>query len=433
MPKDISDYNLTVLPPEGHKDLGQFIWNLFEDSYTEKERLGLMDRWRSNYQLFRGNHWGEQSRDPDKVTANLNFANIERTVANITAENPVAEVVDLSLGSDDKVDQVLTQKMKKWWNETEQQTTLGTTSLNNEIYGITIEKAAWNKKEQTSVQMIVDAYSYFPAPGYFAKITDMPYQIHAYPIAVSEIERQFNVKDVAADDVRTILGIEDREDVRPNATMIESGVGVGIVKQQATGTTYTGEGYRSDLALVVECWIKDRSTHSVVVKDEKGEPVFDEEGKKVTVTEKKYKDDIRVVTVINNNIVLSDMDNPNINWGLPIDQNKNTHAWGRIPFYKVNSYDDTTSIWGFSAAEQTGPLNKKIDELVSRMLRYANQALDPILILEQGCGITKSMIKNKINLVLMPARPNARIEYLSAPELPASFFEILNTLISLHD
>jgi len=54
MPKD-KDFSLTNLPPKGNKELGKFIWKLFENSYSEKERLGLMDRWRSNYQpMLRG-------------------------------------------------------------------------------------------------------------------------------------------------------------------------------------------------------------------------------------------------------------------------------------------------------------------------------------------------------------------------------------------
>jgi len=339
----------------------------------------------------------------------------------------------MSLGSDGKADQVLTLKMKKWWNETEQQTTLGTTSLNNENYGITIEKAVWDPSKKRYNPVIMDAYSYFPPPGYFAKVTEMPYQIHAYPVEIDKIEKQFNVKDVGADDVRTILGIEDREDVRPNATLDEHGV--GIVNQQSKGTSYTTEDVdgNNTKALVIECWIKDRSTHSVTVKDPDGNPILDEEGKEQKVTEQKYLDGIRVISVVNTDKVLNDMGNPNINWTLPPSDTSNTFAWGQIPMYKVNSYDDTTSIWGFSAAEQTGPLNKKIDEIISRMVAYCNRALFPTLILEQGCGITKSMINTKPNLVLMPARPNARIEYLQIPNLPSNFFDILNTLVSFHD
>ena len=137
---DISDYSLEHPPPADHPELGKWVWELFESAYSEKERLGLMDRWVSNYKLFRGNHWGEKKRNSaDHISVNLYFANIQRTVANITAKNPVVEVVDLD-GIEDEADQVLSAKMRKYWHESEQQAILSKTCLNNEIYGITVEK-----------------------------------------------------------------------------------------------------------------------------------------------------------------------------------------------------------------------------------------------------------------------------------------------------
>jgi hypothetical protein len=43
------------------------------------------------------------------------------------------------------------------------------------------------------------------------------------------------------------------------------------------------------------------------------------------------------------------------------------------------------------------------------------------------------MINNKPGLVLMPTRPNARIEYLQVPNLPANFFDILDVFTRMHD
>ena len=67
------------------------------------------------------------------------------------------------------------------------------------------------------------------------------------------------------------------------------------------------------------------------------------------------------------------------------------------------------------------------------MVAYINRILFPTLIVEKGAGITKSMINNKPGLVLMPTRPNARIEYLAVPNLPSNFFSILDILINFHD
>ena len=426
--KDISEFTLSNPPPADHPDLAEWVWGLFEESYSEKERLGLMERWKSNYRLLRGNHWGEKARNnPDKITVNLFFANVQRTVANITAKNPVAEVVDLD-GNEDQVDQVLTLKMKKWWNETEQQAKLAKSSLNNETYGITIEKAVWQSEKKQFIPVLVDPYSYFPAPGYYENQEDLPYEIHAFAVPVYQIEDTFSPdKEITEDNVEQILGREDREEVRPNTILADSGVGVVLDQTRKDMDSRGGKGGE---ALVVECWIKDRTTHTADVM------VVNDDGEEIIVSEKGsliYPDGIRVITICNKNIFLNDMSNPNINMELGEDVARKSFAWGRNPFYKANSYEDTTSNWGFSAGEQTGDLNKKINEIVSRIVSYCNRILFPTLIVEKGAGITKAMINNKPGLVLMPTRPNARIEYLPVPNLPSNFFDTLDLLINFHD
>ncbi|MBI9090152.1 MAG: hypothetical protein JEZ12_13130 [Desulfobacterium sp.] len=429
--KRLEDYSLQNPPPDDHEDLGLWIWQLFEASYADKERLGLMDRWVSNYKLFRGNHWGEKKRkDKNKISVNLYFANVQRTVANITSKNPVAEVVDMD-GHEDNADQVLSAKLRKWWHETEQQATLGTTCQNNEVYGLTIEKHGWSPAKKIPYVALTDPYTFFPAPNCPHDLQDAPYLIHAFAMDVGKIEEIFQVEGVEAEDVRTILGKEDREEVRPNATTMSRNS--GVVHQQirhTLGGEETRPGGSKGEGLVVECWFRDYSTVT------EGKIQVNEDGTKSIVpeTRQKYPDGIRVVTIVNRGrVILSDMENPNINLELPLEALKETYAWGRFPFSKVNSYEDATSMWGFSAAEQVGDLNKKIDEIVSRMAAYVNRALFPPMIIEKGCGITKNMVNNKPGLVLMPTRPNARIEFLPVPNLPQSFFQILDVFTSFHD
>lgn len=426
------EFTLANPPPKGHPDLADWVWGLFEDSYAEKERLGLMERWKSSYRLFRGNHWGEKARNnPDRLSINLTFANIQRTVANITAKNPVAQVIDLD-GKKDNVDQILTMKMKKWWNETEQQALLSRTSLNNEIYGITIEKAVWNSKKKKFIPVLLDPYSYFPAKGYYPEQEDMPYEIHAFALPIYQVKNTFDPKEeIVADNVSQILGREDREEVRPNAILSDSGVGV-VLDQTRKDLDVSGD--TGGEALVVECWIRDNSKHKADIID-----IDEETGSETLIAEAGsmiYPDGVRVITICNKNVFLNDMPNPNVNFNLSEELTRKSFAWGRRPFYKANSYEDTTSIWGFSASEQTAGTEKKIDEIVSRVARYCNTVLSPTIIVEKGCGITPAMLKEKIgkgNLVLMPTRPNARIEYLTPPNLPSNFFNTINMLVDFHD
>ena len=61
----------------------------------------------------------------------------------------------------------------------------------------------------------------------------------------------------------------------------------------------------------------------------------------------------------------------------------------------------------------------------------------PPLIVQQHCGITKEMIENSISkpgrMVLMPTIPNARIEFMQIPNLPETFFRVLELLIRNFD
>ena len=402
-------YTLNNPPPVGDEDLGHWVWDLFEDSYAEKERLGLMDRWVSNYQLFRGNHWGAKKRGkPDHLSINLYFANVQRTVANITSKNPVVEVVDMD-GYNDAADQVLSAKIRKYWHHTEQQATLATSCQNNEIYGITIEKHGWSKSDQGAYTVVLDPYSWFPAPGYWRDIQDMPYIIHAYSMSVEAIESIYTLEPdtVDAEDVHTILGRQDREESRPNETMLDRNSGLVHEQWKEPSAVSTGDrsGSRGD-GLVVECWFRDENA----------------------------TDGVRVVSIVNRgHVVLADMDNPNINLELSPDAIEESYAWGRFPFSYTNSYEDSTSIWGFSAAEQVGDLNKRIDELVSRMAAWANRVMFPPLRVDKGCGITKSMINNKPGLVLMPTRPDARIEFIPVPNPPQALFQVLDLFTNFHD
>jgi len=328
-------------------------------------------------------------------------------VANITAKNPVVEVVDMD-GYTDGADEVLTTKVRKHWHESEQQSTLSTSCQNNEIYGITVEKHGWIRKTKEPFSVVLDPFSWFPAPGYVRDIQDLPYVIHAYAMDVDTIEAIFDQDpgSIEAEDVRTILGREDREEVRPNETLLNRES--GVVHQQYKNTSeVTGRHSQAKGdGLVVECWFRDDS----------------------------MPDGIRVVSITNRGrIVLADMENPNINLVMEREAIEETYAWGRYPFSYVNSYEDSTSIWGFSAGEQVGDLNKRIDEMVSRMVAWASRAMFPPLRVDAGCGITKNMINNKPGLVLMPTRPNARIEFVPVPNLPQSFFQVLDLLTNFHD
>ena len=90
------DYSLSNTPRAGSDDVGTYFWRLYEEAREEKERLNIPDRLMASYAAYRGNVFGRNGIIVRGKTlgVNLFFSNVQRTVANITAKNPVAEVVD---------------------------------------------------------------------------------------------------------------------------------------------------------------------------------------------------------------------------------------------------------------------------------------------------------------------------------------------------
>jgi hypothetical protein len=454
------EFSLANLPPEGHAKAGEFFYSLWQASLMERRRLELEERWMENHRLFRGDHHGGPNRHvvyknrKKKQTINLLFANIIRTVANITARNPVAEVVSTD-GIEDGTDILVSQKIKNWWNDTEQSISLAKSALANEIYGITTEKSVYDHTQKRTDTIVLDAFAALPAPGYYEEWNDCPYFCHAYPMNTALVQKMFGLKEkdrVEGDDIYSLLG-EDREENRP----IPAGTYFGSqnypgnytpIQHPKYGATQVGGEGR---ALVVELWVRDYSTEKIknvvdaqpVINPDTGLPAIDPMTGElvmepiIEVTEQsKYPGNIRVVTFTNEGrLVLDDKPNPNINPALPREISSKTYLYDHLPFFKANSYEDTTSVWGFAAAEQVGDINLEIDEIVTRITNYIRRVTNPPLIIPKDTGITKEMIKNEPGLILRPVSTVASqgIRYLQVPNLPSNFFDALKTLVEFFD
>ena len=458
------EWNLVTLPPEGHSDLPLYVWNLWQVASDEKERLNLPERWKHNYMLYRGNHWQNNlarytKAGRDRLPINLFFANVQRTVANITARQPVAEVVDLDGGLQDLA-QLATARTRKWWKETGQQKKLKMSATKMEKYGITTEKPVWrpNKVWKTPADgsgtsfladlgypdiTIVDPFATFPCPGYYEDpARQLPYWVQIQIMPVEEAERIYGVDGILPDDAYTVLGM-DREESKP----IVSGTRPGSINATSNYASriehprLRGPEIRQGYAIIYEMWIRDYSTQTVnrvVGQDDEGNEVAE----KVEV--RKYPDGVRQITFSrgdgdgaqNGVMVLRDRPNPNLNWeGHPIEVLRRTYAWGRFPLYIQNSYESSIDNWGFSAAEQVGDLLIKIDEIFSRIVGYVKRALFPPLIIPGNIGITRSMINSKPNLILMPSNAlfSQYIRFVPVPGITADTFKVLELLLSFFD
>jgi hypothetical protein len=452
---DEKKWNLSKLPQPGDKMVGPFVYRLFENSQKEKERLGLPERWLHNYALYRGKHWRDQGHTRLKArkrsTINLLFANTQRTVANLTSRNPIAEVVAIDTynpdGSEDDAARLMNQKMRNLWTETEQQVLLAKSTLTMEIYGPTVEKSRPNIEDGRPDVVLVDPYAAFPAPGYYENIQrDMPYFIHAYSIPVPEVEKTYNVKGVKAENTYSLLG-DEREENKPKPTsQIETRANYDVSMSARVTPADTPASHREERALVIECWVRDWTKETVPMKVGEAvvETVDPETGESLSVVKEKFEDverlkypgGIRMITITNKgDVVLNDLPNPNVNPELPRELTEHTYLCKNFPFNMERSYEDNTSIWGFSSAEQVGEINLKIDEMFTRLSHYVNMCLMPPFILPQDCGINRSEISNRPGLILQPSNSmlSQYIRFLPVPPLPQDFYRILDMQISFFD
>lgn len=420
-------YNLQHLPPIGDECVADFAFDLFEIARQEKLRLNKPADFMSNYALYRGQQSRQQTgrkgypKEKAVLTPiNLYFSNVERTVAVITARNPVGEVVDMD-GVNDGAEGVLSVQLKKWWKDTDQTQKLRQAARMMEIYGMSPEKPYWDKSKDDPDVIVTDPFSFFPSPGYYDSLAEeAPYICYAYLEFVSKIEAEFNVTNIAKDDAYDLLGAS-REDYKPPAygggqhqTIGNYSAPMTIVRPAEGGGSKT-----TDRCLIIEVWVRDVSCPDGI--------------RKITITKAKSG----TQKTKSGMVVLDDSPNPNINPALPQEIARETYPWGRLPVYHVNSYKDLVSIWGFSAAEQVGDLIVKINQIITKLIAYVLNVMAPPLIVQQHCGITREMIESSINkagrLILMPTVPNARIEFLQVPNLPSSFFEVLDQIVRFFD
>ena len=448
-------WTLNNIPPVKHADVAEFAAQLFDIAKTEKERLGKPGDFLANYALYRGanahrqqSYPAQKSKGPSSLV-NLFFANIERTVSNITAREPVGEVVDLS-GAGEDLTQVMTMRLQKWWKDTNQQIKTRGSARTMEIYGITPEKPYYDKVIDDVGIMLTDPFQFFPAPGYYEQMDiEAPFVCFAYVDIISKIEREFKVKeDVIAPDVAYDLMGTEREEYKPRG-----GVGGDTVGHYSDRMIKSdkGEGRDSRVqqCLIVEVWVRDER------KSKKKEPAImaDPETGEIGMVDVEeedsvYPDHIRKITITKAKdegkhesgwMILDDSANPNINPALDRELAKNTHPWGRFPVYYANSYRDLVSIWGFSAAEQTSDLIGEINSIIRKIVGWVKDCTTPPIVLPKNIGITREMIESNNNkagrLVLQPSNyiAAAAIRYLETPNLPATFYQTLDRLIDYYD
>lgn len=438
-----NEWNLTSLPPKDDLDVGGYFFQLYQAALVERQRLGLKERWLDNYRHFRpGNASitdllpGVRRGKTKKLSLSILTANIQRTVANITARAPQA-TAHAAGGSSSPYDEALTQKLKIWNNSENQQESLARSVTQQEVYGPTIEKMVYHRKSRAPDAVVLDPLAFLQAPGYYKNPNDAPYVIHQYSEAVSVVEKKYGVKGVRAEDAYSVLGEEREKDRIVPAGTSQHSINASGNYAPVKHPRPDGRPSLQDNCLVIEVWIRDYSTFTEVIQEEIRDPETGEVLVEEETREKyRYPGNIRVVTITNQgHMVLDDRMNPNINPELPDALVRNTYLYDKYPFFKGVSYEDPHSPWGFSMAELVGDINSAIDDLWSTITNYLRMCLHPPLVLPRDTGLNESHVRYTPRLVLKPNsyQTSLGIRWLELPTPPSWLFQALDTLLTFFD
>ena len=429
------EFHLANLPPKDHPEVGKFFGGLYEKSIAERDRLGMPTRWMANYLLARSKTM-DMRRLTSMITggysASLSLgligANIERTVANITARAPVASV-QVTTG-DEAVSAAVSAMCDHWNNSEEQGQTLELAVKTMEIYGTVVEKAVLSPVTGKMNPVPLDITAFIPAPGKYHDIQKMPYCSHQYIVDLDVLEAQHpHAKGllVESSGISELL-LTERED----ALIADNERGGGLRNVASTSgvsPNHYSSGRNSDPSmankgLVIEFWVRDVSTKK------------DEAGAEVPL----YPGGVRMIKMARNStvgsyFVLFDGPNPNVNWGLTAEQVQKTFLANRFPFYVARSYTDTECFWGYSQAETTGDIAQAIDELWRMVVKYLKLALLPPVIIPKDTNIDKSQFAYIERLVLQPSSYQSAqgIRFLEMPVPPAWLFQAIDILVRFFD
>jgi hypothetical protein len=425
-PKWDKRYGTEILPPEGHKDVGVQLFAILEEILTDKNQLGLPEKWFYFYRLSRNKHWKGTTKKANLLSANLLFTHRQRTTNMLTDNNPTFNVrrIGAPEGREHVYDDLL-YTCQFWWHDQEQQPLLEKSIINAETYGCCVEKMTWNPELEGRLgqaeTVIVDPYHFGLYPVGGTDIQKAQAVLHFYPMNVREARRTWPkfANKIKGDQERIKeLGDERRELITGKANKASSwSTTFQSTVRQMVGNTEGMAGTEGDETLIVEAWIKDY-TMLTLIDEEEG----------VEITMPKYSGHIRQVTACNGGeIVLQDIDNPSINPDLEPDLARQTYLWDHFPFSFTQSNTDPSNIWGMGDYEQLEGIQIEYNKTISQFNMFKDRASRLKIINPKGSGVPNAQLNNYPGIVRPSNALMAQaIKYIEPPRAPLDLQNALN-------
>ena len=418
IPEDYSE----LLPPDGHKDVGKKLYTILDTILKDKDDLGLPDKWASNYEFGKNIHW---KKDSDKVplsSANLLFTHRQRTVNELTDNNPTFNVVQIGNVPDEELVEVYLHTAQHWWTDQEQQAVFERSVMDGETFNCCVEKVVFNPDLEYGIGE-VETQNINPLHFGFYPVNSKDIQkaeavLHFRPMLVREARRRWpEFADELKADSEYLEQI-DEDKLRE----IQSGKGnrlgdwfasIGSVIKHMMGNTEGDVSGEGDKLLIVEGWVKDRTTEEVVL--------VNEEGIEERVTQPKYAGEIRLVMACNGgDLVLEDRSNPSINPELDLFEASKTYLFDKYPFILTQSITDTINPWGAGDFEQLKGLQIDFNKALTQFNLFKKKAFGLKLMNPRDSGVSNEELDN-VPRTIRPtnALVSQGIRYVDPPRVPA--------------
>jgi len=411
------DYN-ELLPPEGDKDVGKKLYMILDAILKDKEDLGLPEKWSSNYEFGKNVHWKKDSKDVPLSSANLMFTHRQRTVNELTDNNPTFNVVQIGSVPDDELVEVYLHTAQHWWIDQEQQAVFERSVMDGETFNCCVEKVVFNPELEYGLGE-VETQNISPLHFGFYPVRSKNNQkaeanLHFRPMTVREAKRRWpEFADKIKPDSEYLEQIDEdklREVVSGKANRLGDWfASIGSVIKHMMGNTEgtIGTGEEDEL-LIVEGWVKDRSIEEVEI-----------DGKKYL--QPKYPGEIRQVMTCNGgDIVLEDRPNPSINPALAVEEAAKTYLFDKFPFILTQSITDTVNPWGAGDYEQLKGLQIDFNKSLTQFNLFKKKAFGLKLMNPRDSGVSNEELDN-VPRTIRPtnALVSQGIRYVDPPRVPA--------------
>ena len=417
----------TELIPQG-EEAGKKIFSLLDAVLTDKDSLGLPEKWISNYKFGKNVHWKNKSKNTSLISANLLYTHRQRTCNMLTDNNPTFNVAQIGEVPDEESLQTYLHAGQHWWMDQDQQNILEGSVNNGETYGIAIEHVRFNEELEFGIgeveTLIIDPFHFGFWP---VKCVDLQKCDAVFYYPSMSLRKARNLWPDKADKIEAdeeylkALGDERR------GTDSESGKGgrswYAVISNVVTHMIGNVEGDRTasdeDEVLIVYCYVRDKTRANSTKEGKEG------------MDEPKYPGEIRLIVTCNGGkVILEDRGNPSINPRL-IEEDEaaaaRTYLYDKFPFSKNPSIQDTSNPYGMTDFEQLKQLNIQVNIAVTEIRRFTSKASRLILKNPVDTGVPSEKLTNE-PVVIRPHNHivSEGIKYVEPPQPPGDLIASLS-------